>query len=57
MDVFIYDHKDLHDRTWYLAKCNLAEYLRCLKKDFFDFEIQRRIVKNIYLDGILRTIE
>ena len=57
MNFIIYDYKALKGRTWYLAKCNLAEYMRCLKKDFFNYEIQRRIVKNTYLDGILHTIE
>ena len=31
--------------------------MQSLRKDFFEFEIQRRIVRNTYLDGILRTIE
>lgn len=57
MNFGIYDHKVLKDSIWYLAKSDLAEYMRCLKKDFFDFEIQRRIVRNTYLDGILHTIE
>ena len=41
---------------WRLAKCNLYEYLSELKKDFFDFDVQRRIVSNSYLDKIGESI-
>lgn len=57
MDLFLYDNKKLDNKTWYLAKSKLSSYLQCLRKDFFNYEIQRRIVRNVYLDGILHTIE
>lgn len=37
---------------WRLALCNLYEYLSNLREDFFDFDVQRRIVSNSYLDKI-----
>lgn len=57
MELYLYERKIIDNRSWFLAKCNLALYMENLRKDFFDFEIQRRIVKNVYLDGILHTIE
>ena len=51
MNFDIYDKKRIGKKTWYLAKSNLASYMQCLKENFFNFEIQRRIVKNVYLDG------
>ena len=57
MELYLYERKIIDNRTWLLAKCSLASYMENLRKDFFDFEIQRRIVKNVYLDGILHTIE
>ncbi len=41
---------------WRLATCNLYDYLSNLKKDFFDFDVQRRIVSNSYLDKIGESI-
>ncbi len=57
MELFLYERKIIDKRSWFLAKCSLASYMEHLRKDFFDFEIQRRIVKNVYLDSILHTIE
>lgn len=42
--------------VWRLAMCNLYDYLSNLKKDFFDFDVQRRIVSNSYLDKIGESI-
>lgn len=56
MNVYILDKKDLGRKSWYLCKCNLYDYLVNLNKDFYNFQVQRRIVKNIYLDGICNTI-
>lgn len=41
---------------WRLAKCNLYQYLSELKPNFFDFDVQRRIVSNSYLDKIWDSI-
>jgi hypothetical protein len=56
MDFKILDTKEVETRTWVLAKGNLFEYLSELKNDFYNFSIQRKIVKNQYLDSILSTI-
>lgn len=57
MKLNILDYKQLPDRGWILCKGNLIEYLDSLKKDFFKFSIQRKIVKNKYLDTLISTIE
>lgn len=56
MDFYLFDSKILKTGNWYLCKCNLYEYLTNLGTDFFGFQVQRRIVKNIYLDGLYNTI-
>ncbi len=56
MKVKILDIKTPDDRTWLLCKGNLLEYLTELKEEFYDFAIQRKIVKNQYLDTLLETI-
>lgn len=57
MKIEILSQKKIEHRSWYLAKGNLWEYIDSLKPDFYEFAIQRKIVKNIYLDGILETIK
>lgn len=42
--------------SWMLVEVNLYDYISNLKKDFFDYDIQRRIVPNLYLDKIWETI-
>ena len=56
MDFILFDSKELKTGNWHLCKCNLYDYLTNLKTDFFGFQVQRRIVKNIYLDGLYNTI-
>jgi hypothetical protein len=53
----ILDCKTLDDRQWMLCRGNLADYLASLKKDFYNFSIQRKIVKNQYLDTLVTTIK
>ena len=53
----ILDCKTLDDRQWMLCRGNLADYLESLKKDFYNFSIQRKIVKNQYLDTLVTTIK
>ena len=53
----ILDCKTLEDRQWMLCRGNLADYLVSLKKDFYNFSIQRKIVKNQYLDTLVTTIK
>lgn len=57
MKVKILDFKTLDDRQWMLCRGNLSEYLESLKKDFYNFSIQRKIVKNQYLDTLVTTIK
>ncbi len=56
MKVEILDFKNHENRTWILCKGNLLEYLKELKEEFYNFAIQRKIVKNQYLDTLLETI-
>ena len=44
-------------KYWMLAELNLLKYVQSLTEDNFNFEVQRKIVKNKYLDGLLSTIE
>lgn len=44
-------------KYWVLAELNLLEYVESLTEDNFNFEVQRKIVKNKYLDGLLSTID
>ena len=42
--------------SWYLATCNLLDYLQSIKPDAFDYDIQRRIVKNSFLDKLWESV-
>ncbi|RYJ42156.1 hypothetical protein [Flavobacterium beibuense] len=44
-------------KFWLLTELSLFDYVNSLTEDNFNFEVQRKIVKNKYLDGILSTIE
>lgn len=57
MKVKILETKSIGHKTWYLCKGNLLEYLQELKDDFYDYAIQRKIVKNQYLDKLYSTIK
>lgn len=57
MNITILKEKKLQNgKKWYLAICNLLEYIESLKDEFFNYDIQRRIVKNSYLDKLWTTI-
>ena len=57
MNITILKEKELQNgKKWYLAVCNLLEYIESLKDNFFNYDIQRRIVKNSYLDKLWTTI-
>jgi len=56
MDLIILDKKQVEKKQWFLCKGNMLEYISTLKRDFSEFQIQRRIVRNGYLDGILKTV-
>lgn len=53
----ILDSKTLGNRKWLLCKGNLKEYLSQLKEGFYNFSIQRKIVKNQYLDTLVSTVQ
>lgn len=40
----------------YLIRAKLAEYIASLPEDYRDYEVQREIVNNIYLDNLIQTI-
>lgn len=57
MNIKILINKDLQNgKKWYLATCNLFDYLESLNEEFFNYDIQRRIVRNSYLDKLWTTI-
>lgn len=57
MNITILREKGLQNgKKWYLAVCNLLEFIESLKDEFFNYDIQRRIVKNSYLDKLWTTI-
>lgn len=57
MKIKILEKKEIQHRTWYLCKGKLKEYLEELKTEFYEYAIQRRIVKNQYLDKLHSTIQ
>jgi len=57
LELEILDDKILPDRSWYLCKAKLLPYLGNLKDSFYEYAIQRRIVKNQYLDALYNTIK
>jgi hypothetical protein len=57
MKITILDKKTISgDKNWYLVRASLSDYLESLRDDFSNYEIQRRIVKNTYLDKLSDTI-
>lgn len=57
MDLHYLDYKTVNNKLWVLCKGNLLEYLKGLRTDFFEFSVQRKIVNNVYLDNIYKSIE
>lgn len=54
----ILDYKEVGaGKSWYLCKGKLYDFVDALRKDFYQYQIQRRIVRNVYLDGLYQTIE
>lgn len=56
MDLIVLDKKSVDKKQWLLCKGNLLGYISTLKRDFSEFQIQRRIVNNGYLDSLLKTV-
>lgn len=40
----------------YLAKVKLGDYVKALSEDYKEYEVQREIVKNVYLDNLIETV-
>ena len=43
-------------KSWYLASYNLYDYLRSITPNTFEYNIQRRIVKNSFLDKLWENV-
>lgn len=54
MKIIVLDISE--DSQWVLGKVSLWDYLSCLTHDDFDYDIQRGIVVNPYLDSILSSV-
>lgn len=56
MRIEILDKRIKDDKSWFLGRISLWDYLSAVSVDNFEFDIQRGIVKNRYLDSILSSI-
>jgi len=56
MDIIVLDQKSEGESTCYLAKVTMSEYLEQLPDNYKDWNIQRGIVNNHYLDKLIETI-
>ncbi|EHU4848181.1 hypothetical protein ACCH70_004597 [Vibrio vulnificus] len=56
MKLAILDRKTEGNATCYLCKVNMQEYLNSLSSDYKDWNIQRGIIDNRYLDDIIDTV-
>lgn len=56
MKIKVLDKKIDGEKSWFLGKISLWDYLSSVKPQNFEFDVQRGIVKNRYLDSILQSI-
>lgn len=57
MKIEILDRKQIEGhQSWFLGKISLWDYLSAVEPNNYEFEVQRGIVKNRYLDSILVSI-
>lgn len=57
MKIEILDRKQIEGhQSWFLGKISLWDYLSAVEPNNYEFEVQRGIVKNRYLDSILASI-
>jgi hypothetical protein len=56
MKYVILDEKKEGDKTCLLIKARLSDYIETLPEDYAAYDIQRAIVNNIYLDGLVHTV-
>lgn len=56
MKIKILDKKIANGKSWFLGKISLWDYLSSVTDKNFEYDIQRGIVKNRYLDSILQSV-
>jgi hypothetical protein len=56
MKATILDSRDDGRGKCYLCKITLANYIKGLPSTYQDYDIQREIVTNVYLDHLVDTI-
>ncbi|WP_155804859.1 hypothetical protein [Photobacterium halotolerans] len=56
MKIQILDEKKEGNATCYLCKAELKEYIESLPEDYKDWDIQRGIISNSYLDKMIDTV-
>eukprot|EP01047_Picozoa_sp_COSAG01_P028049 COSAG01_NODE_1872_length_9006_cov_523.219153_2_plen_83_part_00 len=56
MKAKILDHREGNGATCYLCSISLEDYIDGLPPTFQNFEIQRQIVNNVYLDRLIETV-
>ncbi|OAI53798.1 hypothetical protein AYO46_00130 [Betaproteobacteria bacterium SCGC AG-212-J23] len=52
----ILDKKKEGNSTCYLVRSSLKRYLAALPEEFGDYQIQREVVTNVYLDELVKTV-
>lgn len=57
MKLTILDKKHENKATCYLCRVDLKDYVNSIPKDYKDFDVQRGIVNNEYLDHLVDTVE
>lgn len=56
MKLKIYTAKKNDNSTCYFCGCSLMEYVEMIPTQYMEYEVQRGIVPNVYLDKIIDTI-
>jgi hypothetical protein len=56
MQTEVLDQRDEGEATCYLCRATLEEYVSNLSNTYQDFEIQREITSNVYLDRLVDTV-
>ncbi len=56
MKATVLDVRNEGDTACYLCKVTLEEYISSLSPEYRDYDIQREIVKNVYLDRLVETV-
>lgn len=56
MNLEIYTKKETNNSICYLCGCTLKEYVENIPEQYMQYEVQRGIVPNVYLDKIIDTM-